>query len=199
MLILCTENQNLSIEIILRKDMIAAAATGALFAWLVTVLVRLGSRRRKEGPKESKAPVGIIQSVPGYPRETDIPVSVGETSVLSKAGEDIRISDGMIRIPTATLIRRRTGERIRIYREVFTLGKDHHKADYCISGNGAVSRLHAHIRCRGGTYYITDINSTNFTFVNGQKITPNQEVKLSSGDKILLADEEFVFFETVSI
>ena len=37
-----------------------------------------------------------------------------------------------------------------------------------------------------------DMNATNGTFVNGSRISPNQEIRLSSGDRIKLADEEFI-------
>ncbi|MFR1949967.1 MAG: FHA domain-containing protein [Roseburia hominis] len=38
-----------------------------------------------------------------------------------------------------------------------------------------------------------DTNSTNHTYVNGVMIRSNEEVVLSEGDKIRLANEEFVF------
>jgi pSer/pThr/pTyr-binding forkhead associated (FHA) protein len=36
-----------------------------------------------------------------------------------------------------------------------------------------------------------DMNATNGTFVNGTKLSPGQEVRLSAGDRFKLADEEF--------
>ena len=37
------------------------------------------------------------------------------------------------------------------------------------------------------------MNSTNFTFVNGVKAAPNQEVILTNHAKVRIADEEFEF------
>ena len=42
-------------------------------------------------------------------------------------------------------------------------------------------------------YYILDTNSTNHTFINGTMIGSNSEMKLTSGDKVRLANEEFEF------
>lgn len=37
------------------------------------------------------------------------------------------------------------------------------------------------------------MRSTNGTFVNGSRVSPNQEVALKSGDVIRISDEEFEF------
>jgi EAL domain-containing protein (putative c-di-GMP-specific phosphodiesterase class I) len=54
-----------------------------------------------------------------------------------------------------------------------------------------VSREHAAIVRAGDTYRIRDLDSTNGTFVNGQRI---EEATLSDGDIVLIADVEFTFF-----
>lgn len=114
----------------------------------------------------------------------------GETSVLSAgAGETSVLGGGMQ--PAATLIRKKNGETVTIAKPQFIIGKERQKVDFCIPDNNSVSRSHAAILCRGGVFYIVDNNSLNYTFVNGNKINPGQEVKLNSGDKIRLADEEF--------
>ena len=59
----------------------------------------------------------------------------------------------------------------------------------------AVSRLHARIYegAENGSYQVEDLNSTNGTFVNGDRIQPYTKVPLHVGDVIRLADEEFEF------
>lgn len=117
----------------------------------------------------------------------------GETSVLGGgAGETSVLGGGTIQ-PTATLIRKKNGETARITKPMFIIGKERQKVDFCVPDNNSVSRNHANIICKGGVYYIVDKNSTNYTFVNGNKLNPNQEIMLNSGDKIKLADEEFEF------
>ena len=116
----------------------------------------------------------------------------GETSVLNNGAGETTVLGGQGR-PTAALSRIKTGETVSIAKQVFTIGKERRKVDFCISDNTSVSREHAQIICRGMDYYVVDKNSTNFTFVNGNKIQAGQEILLKNGDKIKLADEEFVF------
>lgn len=116
----------------------------------------------------------------------------GETSVLIKgAGETSVLGRSMQ--PGASLIRKKNGETAMIAKPFYSIGKERAKVDFCIPDNNSVSRKHADIICKGGIYYIVDNNSTNYTFINGNKINPGQEVRLNSGDKIKLADEEFEF------
>jgi len=39
------------------------------------------------------------------------------------------------------------------------------------------------------------MNTRNGTFINGIRIEPNMEHPLKNGDRIMLANEEFQFFE----
>ena len=49
-----------------------------------------------------------------------------------------------------------------------------------------VSRTHALLRFTDGTITITDLNSSNGTFVNTSKLTPNQPHDLRDKDEIML-------------
>ena len=49
-----------------------------------------------------------------------------------------------------------------------------------------VSRRHALVRPNGDSLYIVDQNSTNGTWVNGQRLTPGQSFPLADGDVIEL-------------
>ncbi|MBO4591644.1 MAG: FHA domain-containing protein, partial [Eubacterium sp.] len=51
----------------------------------------------------------------------------------------------------------------------------------------------AEISLREGEYYIKDTNSTNHTFINGDMIQSGVEVKISIGDRLRFANEEFEF------
>lgn len=50
--------------------------------------------------------------------------------------------------------------------------------------DGGVSRRHARIVVEGGNYSIEDLDSTNFTFVNKQKLTPKVRQQVHDGDEI---------------
>ncbi|MDR1185334.1 MAG: trypsin-like peptidase domain-containing protein [Coriobacteriales bacterium] len=107
--------------------------------------------------------------------------AVGETSLLGESQK------------SATLIRVSNNEKVRINRPEFIIGKEQRKVNFVISDNSAVSRVHARITQRDGRYYITDLNTTNSTFVNDKKLPTNTETPLNKGDHITLADEEFEF------
>ena len=54
----------------------------------------------------------------------------------------------------------------------------------------SVSRRHAIIRSRSGRYQVTDLNSTNGTFVNGQRVKGSAE--LERGDELRIGSVRFV-------
>lgn len=93
----------------------------------------------------------------------------------------------------AVLLRRKSGEKYPVAASGVIVGKAL-DADIVIAGNAAISRRHAEIvkkdsRC----YYISDLNSVNHTWVNGDIVGPGGEHPLETGDIIRLADEEFEF------
>lgn len=91
------------------------------------------------------------------------------------------------------LYRASTEETILVDREEFRIGKDAGKVDYAITDNKAISRKHAEIRKEGASFYISDLNSKNRTYVNETALSAHVERELTDGDLIRLADEEFVF------
>jgi len=50
--------------------------------------------------------------------------------------------------------------------------------------DGGVSRLHAKLYIQGNQYLVEDQNSTNFTFVNRQKLAPKTPTPVKDGDEI---------------
>ena len=91
------------------------------------------------------------------------------------------------------LIRIKKNERIDLTKPVFRIGKEKNFVDYHIGDNAAVSRGHAEFMARGGEYFVTDMNSTNHTFVDGVMIQSSVEEKIAHGAKIRLGNEEFEF------
>ena len=116
----------------------------------------------------------------------------GETSVLGYGGGETSVLGGANQ-KKASLTRVKTNEHVDIVKQLFRIGKERSKVDYCITNNNSVSRVHADIVFKNGGYYLIDNNSTNYTFVNGQLIPAKQEVAISDGDRIKFAEEEFIF------
>lgn len=94
---------------------------------------------------------------------------------------------------SASLIRCKTGEQIPISPEQFRIGKDPYNCEYCVRDNPAVSRCHAVIRLINGKWLISDLNSTNKTYVNDREIHPYMDIELYNGMNIKLANENFIF------
>ena len=95
------------------------------------------------------------------------------------------------------LVRKRTGEKIAIDKNIFKLGKDAAYVDYFVDDNPTISRNHADIVRRDDGFYAKDKGSLNHTFVDGKKLEPEKPVKLVSGSLLQLADEVFEFLEEV--
>ena len=112
--------------------------------------------------------------------------AIGETTVLTAAQNPNKII-------APHLIRKKNNEKISLNKPVFRIGKERSYVDYFIGDNTAISRSHANVITREGTYFIVDTNSTNHTFVNGTMINSNEEVQINHGDIIRLANEDFDF------
>lgn len=91
------------------------------------------------------------------------------------------------------LIRKSNYDRIDINKPAFRIGKERSYVDYFIQNNNAVSRIHADIITRHGEFYIKDNNSTNGTFVNGNRVQPETETQIFDGDALTFANEDFEF------
>ena len=188
---------------------IAIVVLAVVVIGVVIIIIVLNSKKKKAPVKQQIGPTvmpGPVNMTPGgmgvqqrstyqgqtYRPDPTIPTNegAGETSVLNDgAGETTVLGNQM----SGALLRKRNNERISINKPEFIIGKERRRVDYCISDNNSVSRQHAKIRVRSGRCYIADLGSTNCTFVNGVKLSPNQEVILSKGDKIKISDEEFEF------
>lgn len=179
------EEEDDSFHIILLIGGISILVLLVLVIVLLILVIRKGDKKPAE--KEEKEKTGGEKDTV---RGAQIPIQAGsigggETTVLnSDASEDLI---------TATLINSKSNEKILVNRMVFYLGKDGLKADYCVKNNPSVSRTHAVIKQTGGGFYLEDLQATNGTFHNGRKLQPSQSVRLSNGDRIRLANEEFIF------
>ncbi|MCD8068523.1 MAG: trypsin-like peptidase domain-containing protein [Lachnospiraceae bacterium] len=191
-------------------------AVGAVVLVVVIIIIVVVSARSKKKKKAAPipaaaatpyAPVGggftptpaapvssgftPVSSAPSAGETSVLGGSAGETSVLGgSAGETTLLGGGA---SYGKLTRTKTGETISINNANFIIGREKSQVNYCVADNTSVGRRHAKISGRGGAVYLTDLKSTNGTYINGVKQNANQEVQLNNGDKITLADEEFVY------
>lgn len=90
------------------------------------------------------------------------------------------------------LVRQRTGTVYHLTEANYEIGNQN-MAEIAIVDNRAVSKHHAKIMNKNNTYTITDLGSTNGTFVNGRRIMVNEPYELERSVRISIANEEFVF------
>lgn len=70
------------------------------------------------------------------------------------------------------------------------LGRDPHAAAV-LDGDGFVSGRHAMVRLRGGSPTVTDLGSTNGTYVNGNRIAA--ETALHEGDELAVGSTRMIY------
>ena len=84
-----------------------------------------------------------------------------------------------------------TKQTITINKDEFKIGKNAAVVDYVIPNDTSISRQHAVIHRQNGQFFLTDLTSTNGTFINNQRITGTAQ--LQDGDNIRFADVICVF------
>lgn len=83
--------------------------------------------------------------------------------------------------------------QFEIKKSEFVIGRSKKYADGCIDFNDTVSSKHCKFIIQNGEYYIVDLNSTNGTFVNSNRLNPNYPTILKDGDLIRIANVDFRF------
>ena len=87
------------------------------------------------------------------------------------------------------------GKTFLLEGDVLTIGRE---ASNPIAINDAeISRKHSQLVLQGGKYVLTDLGSTNGTFVNGQRLT-GQHV-LQPGEVISLGEQISLLFEAITV
>lgn len=85
-------------------------------------------------------------------------------------------------------------EKVFLTKFPFYVGSMSDYMDYVIKKD-TVSRFHAKFIRQEEQVYLMDLNSTNGTRVNGRELNVRDRIVLSDGDRILFADEEYIFSE----
>ncbi len=95
----------------------------------------------------------------------------------------------------ARLINPESKQCITITANPFTIGRE--PDNTFVSTDDLCSRHHARIEqtkdAEGLRYQITDVGSSNGTCLNQQRLTTNQSVSLTSGDRIKIGSTEWIF------
>ncbi|MBO4591884.1 MAG: FHA domain-containing protein [Eubacterium sp.] len=97
-------------------------------------------------------------------------------------------------LPRPHFVRDKTGEKIFIDKDEFRIGKSKIHSDYAIENNTAISRVHVIVTKRNGASYLRDNESTNGTWIEGERLEPGREVLLKANMKVKFGDEDFTFY-----
>ena len=73
-----------------------------------------------------------------------------------------------------------------------TIGKMRGAADIILNDE-SVSRLHAKLMRAGSRFFLLDLNSTNGSFKNGVRLSPNEKVVIEPGDEIGFGKLKFIY------
>ena len=74
----------------------------------------------------------------------------------------------------------------------YLIGRKASAVDGVITSSKLIGRVHCKIIRNGYGFSVVDLQSTNGTFLNGEKIRPNEMAVLSDGDILRLANKEFL-------
>lgn len=149
--------------------------TGSYFTWLSE---KLFHRKRKEISRELPlaAEEGEIYETVSKEEEEEV-----ERTVLLAS---VKKEEGLL------LINSRTGEITRVDKFPFYIGVAEGYVDFMPKGDG-VSRIHCCISKKGANYYVSDLNSTNGTYLDEREVLPGTEVLLSANAELRITSENF--------
>lgn len=125
------------------------------------------------------------QYAAGMPDEDDEKTRVTglEEMQLPTTGEDC-----LVVIHTA--MKTELGRRYVLSQQSTTIGRGSNND--VVVGSDAVSRVHARLERRGTEFIVSDLNSTNGTFINNERKRPFN-ARLNQGDQIRVGDTVFKF------
>ena len=85
-----------------------------------------------------------------------------------------------------------TGNNLPISTDIFVIGSRNGEVDGMIADE-TVSRIHAKITKEEDSYYLEDLNSTNGTYRNGERLNYKERIRLEKNDRISFAKINYRF------
>lgn len=81
---------------------------------------------------------------------------------------------------------------VMIHKAEFVIGRAQN-ADFILSESSGVSRKHACIQYNDKRFYLVDLQSKNYTYLNGVRLMPGEKKFLHDRDEIMAARERLIF------
>ena len=163
-----------------------AAAAGLLTAELILKVLRERKlRRENDGNREPVYSESDEKDMPLYGAE-----GRGGYRLRENAAETVRFTE---QDATGRLYGRERGSRIDLWSLPVTVGKAAAHVDVVLT-DPSVSRVHARIyKGEGGAIEIRDLNSTNGTWINGVRLSPNEKGRVQRGDEVRFGGVEYEY------
>lgn len=152
---------------------------------LKQVLDKWREAKPREGTREEAAEKA---AVPGERREVCAKGAQEESAEPGRTGETVCLkrSFGLVLRSENSAY-----SSMEIIRDPFLIGKKKDAVDGWIKARG-ISRIHGKITREEGGYYLTDLNSTNGTFLNGGRLEVNEKARIRQGDLVGFADAKYI-------
>ena len=80
---------------------------------------------------------------------------------------------------------------LKVTKDEFIIGKKVSQVDGAVTFNRMISRVHCKISRKSDGYKVTDLNSANGTFINQERLIPEQAYPVKNGDVLRMADTNF--------
>ena len=175
-----------------RRLCIAGSILLMICACLITAEMIIRVRKRHKAQREEES-----RRVPAYSEsdEADIPIFGSGTDAdlrlsSDEAGNTVRFSEQDM---TGRLYGRDRGNRIDLRTLPLTVGKAPSYSDVVLP-DPSVSRVHARIyKGEDGCIEIRDLDSTNGTYINGEKLEPNEKRRVQRGDEVRFGNVEYEY------
>ncbi len=177
--------------------LIAGGVIAVLFGIALTAVIYIYNKKRTKADRKREAEREDLLS-----RSVRDPLDSKEAAVRQDPDFAQQEDDGkttLLNMPVceradASLSGMAGGREISfsVDRSPFLIGKKRERADGVIFDE-SVSRIHASIHERDGRYYLSDMNSTNGTYVNGRRLELNETVALEDGDRVGFAHVTLTF------
>ena len=187
-----------------RWGIIGAGAISAIFVMLAAFQLLAGNRRRGEGKGPGKKREEGEWAGQELPRRWELP----EEAPPPEEGRSACVEQEEMLMPFKTVPlsasakeeedfrclepETRGMERIEIRYFPFVIGKQEDLVDFCLKEE-TVSRLHVRLDREGESFWVTDLNSTNGTMVNGKQLEANETALIQPGDELLIAKIPYRF------
>ena len=175
-----------------RRLCIAGSILLTICACLITAetIIRVRKKHKEQKEEESRREPVYSES-----DEADLPLfraGTDEDFRLSseEAGNTVRFSEQEM---IGRLYGRDRGNRIDLRTLPLTIGKAQAYSDVVLA-DPSVSRVHARIyKGEDGCIEIRDLDSTNGTYINGEKLDPNEKRRVQRGDEVRFGNVEYEY------